>query len=108
MMNITDQLKESIEYQEAPEDLKQAYAVYLDEWFEINKYVDVENNPLTFRNWGNEVNGEMAARIIDALNDANIGFQIDNDGEMYFFTKEDEEKGGAIIATIESNFFSRR
>ena len=50
-INITDQLKESIEYQEAPEEEKEAYAEYLDKWFEKNKYVDVENNPLTFKQW---------------------------------------------------------
>ena len=108
MMNVSVQLKESIVYQEAPEEQKKVYAIYLDKWFEVNKYVDVENNPMTFRDWRNKVNEEMAVEIINALNESNIGYSIDTDGAMYFFTKEDEEKGGAIIAAIETKFFPRR
>ena len=42
-------------------------------------------------------NDDIAVRIINALNKAKIGYRLDVDGEMHFYTEEDKAKAETII-----------
>lgn len=45
-------------------------------------------------------NDDIAVRIINALNKAKIGYRLDVDGEMHFYTEEDKAKAETIIKNI--------
>jgi hypothetical protein len=50
----------------------------------------------------------IAMQIMNALNESDIGYTIDYDGSLYWHTKEDAEKGEALIAEIKEKNKSKK
>ena len=45
-------------------------------------------------------NDDIAVMIINALNKAKIGYRLDVDGEIHFYTENDKAKAEIIIKNI--------